>query len=180
MDLWLYAGCVPGGRRRTSMTIISTRSTISRPNRNLKASARVEALFLTTDETRLVLMSAKVIDNRLEKYDEAIAGIQEGHFPPKPNDRTCPQVPSVLHLSCRSHRSPRRLTLGFPVFRLRTSTLLVWSDARSGWTGRHAPNTSERRTMMKTIEVLLQGECIPDIQLVEVGAPANRSKTFLS
>ena len=58
--------------------------------------ARVEALFLTTDETRLVLMSAKVIDNRLEKYDEAIAGIQEGRFPPKPNDRTCPQCPQYF------------------------------------------------------------------------------------
>ena len=58
--------------------------------------ARVEALYLTTDEAKLVPMSAKVIDNRLEKYDAAIAGIRAGRFPAKPDDRTCPRCPQYF------------------------------------------------------------------------------------
>ena len=58
--------------------------------------ARVEALFLTTDETVSVPMSNKVIGNRLAKYDEAIAGIRAGRFPPKPSDRTCPRCPQYF------------------------------------------------------------------------------------
>ena len=58
--------------------------------------ARVQALFLTSDEVVPISMSGKVIDNRLAKYDEAIAGIRKGHFPPKPNDRTCPRCPQYF------------------------------------------------------------------------------------
>lgn len=58
--------------------------------------ARVEALFLTTDEVVPADMSAKVIANRLEKYDAAMAGIRAGKFPPKPNDRTCPRCPQYF------------------------------------------------------------------------------------
>jgi hypothetical protein len=58
--------------------------------------ARVEALFLTTDETVPVGMTDRVIGNRVEKYDAAIAGILAGHFPPKPDDRTCPRCPQYF------------------------------------------------------------------------------------
>ena len=58
--------------------------------------ARVEALFLTTDETKPVPMTDRVINNRLEKYDQAIAGICGGHFPPKTNDRICPRCPQYF------------------------------------------------------------------------------------
>jgi hypothetical protein len=58
--------------------------------------ARIEALYLTTDETVEVEMSAKVIASRLERYDGAIAGIRAGRFPAKPNDRMCPRCPQYF------------------------------------------------------------------------------------
>ena len=58
--------------------------------------ARVEALFLTTDEARPVPMTETVIRRRLQKYDDAIAGIQGGLFAAKPNDRTCPRCPQYF------------------------------------------------------------------------------------
>ena len=64
--------------------------------RRAYGKARVEALYLTTDEVVPVEMSAKVIGNRLEKYDAAIAGIRAGEFSPKPNDRICPRCPQYF------------------------------------------------------------------------------------
>lgn len=58
--------------------------------------ARVEVLYLTTDEAVEVCMTDKVIGIRLKKYDEAIAGIRAGNFPAKPNDRTCPRCPQYF------------------------------------------------------------------------------------
>lgn len=58
--------------------------------------ARVEVLYLTTDEAVEVSMTDKVIGNRLKKYDDAIAGIRAGNFPAKPNDRTCPRCPQYF------------------------------------------------------------------------------------
>ena len=59
-------------------------------------AAHVEALFLTTDEAKPVPMTAKVIDNRLEKYDQSMAGIRAGNFPAKPSDRQCPRCPQYF------------------------------------------------------------------------------------
>ena len=59
-------------------------------------TARVEALYLTTDEAVPVEMSAKVISSRLKKYDEAIAGIRAGEFAATPNDRMCPRCPQYF------------------------------------------------------------------------------------
>ena len=64
--------------------------------RQAYGKARVEALYLTTDEVVPVEMTAKVIGNRLEKYDAAMAGIRAGEFPPKPNDRICPRCPQYF------------------------------------------------------------------------------------
>jgi ATP-dependent DNA helicase UvrD/PcrA len=58
--------------------------------------ARVEALFLTADEIVPVELSAKMIASRLQKYDEAIAGIRAGEFPPQPSDRMCPRCPQYF------------------------------------------------------------------------------------
>ena len=58
--------------------------------------ARVEALFLTTDETKPLSMTDVVIRKRLQKYDDAIAGIRAGQFAAKPNDRTCPRCPQYF------------------------------------------------------------------------------------
>lgn len=59
-------------------------------------AARIEALFLTTDEAVEVPMSERMIRNRLEKYDAAIAGIRAGDFPALPNDRMCPRCPQYF------------------------------------------------------------------------------------
>lgn len=56
----------------------------------------VEVLFLTTGEKRPVSMSSKKIENRLAKYDQAIAGINAGRFPTKPDDRICPRCPQYF------------------------------------------------------------------------------------
>ena len=58
--------------------------------------ARVEVLFLTTDEARPIPMKEPVIRKRLEKYDDAIAGIRAGQFLARPNDRTCPRCPQYF------------------------------------------------------------------------------------
>lgn len=59
-------------------------------------AARIEALYLTTDQVEHVPMTDKVIANRLEKYDQAIAGIKKGRFPAKPDDRNCPRCPQYF------------------------------------------------------------------------------------
>ena len=41
-------------------------------------------------------MSDRVIGNRLQKYDDAIAGIRAGKFPPKSNERNCPRCPQYF------------------------------------------------------------------------------------
>lgn len=58
--------------------------------------ARVEVLYLTTDEVVEVSMSEKVMGRRLQSYDDAIAGIRAGSFSPKPNDRNCPRCPQYF------------------------------------------------------------------------------------
>ena len=59
-------------------------------------AARVEALFLTTDEAVPVSMSDKKISNRIEKYDRAMTGIRTGNFLAKPSDRQCPRCPQYF------------------------------------------------------------------------------------
>ena len=58
--------------------------------------ARVEALFLTTDEAVAISMTQKKIDTRLARYDKAISGIRGGVFPAKPDDWTCPRCPQYF------------------------------------------------------------------------------------
>lgn len=58
--------------------------------------ARVDALFLTTDETKPVSMTKTVIRKRLQRYDDAIVGIRAGRFAAKPNDFTCPRCPQYF------------------------------------------------------------------------------------
>ena len=58
--------------------------------------ARVEALFLTTDESKPIPMKDTAIRNRLKKYDDALAGIRGGQFAARPNDRTCPRCPQYF------------------------------------------------------------------------------------
>ena len=58
--------------------------------------ARVEALFLTTDESKPIPMKETAIRNRLEKYDDAMAGIRSGRFGANPNDWTCPRCPQYF------------------------------------------------------------------------------------
>ena len=59
-------------------------------------AARVEALFLTTDEALLVSMTDKMINSRMEKYDQAMTGIRTGIFAAKPSDRQCPRCPQYF------------------------------------------------------------------------------------
>lgn len=55
------------------------------------ASAKVEILSLSSGVTEPVLLSPKVMKNRLDRYNEAIRGITEKRFAPQPSDHTCPR-----------------------------------------------------------------------------------------
>ena len=58
--------------------------------------AKVEALFLTTDEAVPVAMTDKTIARRLGNYDAAIDGLRKGLFPARPGDRKCPRCPQYF------------------------------------------------------------------------------------
>ena len=60
---------------------------------DLQAQSRIQILYLATDEVEDVEMSKRKIDSRLEKYDEAMAGIIQERFPPTRDDRLCPRCP---------------------------------------------------------------------------------------
>ena len=58
--------------------------------------ARVEALFLTTDESKQIPMKEPAIGKRLKKYDDAMAGIRNGRFGANPDDWACPRCPQYF------------------------------------------------------------------------------------
>jgi DNA helicase II / ATP-dependent DNA helicase PcrA len=61
------------------------------------ARIQIETHFLTADESVPIVMKPKMIGDRLEKYDDAIAGIAAGHFPADPKDeRACPRCPQYF------------------------------------------------------------------------------------
>jgi DNA helicase-2/ATP-dependent DNA helicase PcrA len=54
---------------------------------------QVETIYLTTNERKPVLLNPQPIQTRLDRYDEAIKGIEAGEFAPQPDDRECPKCP---------------------------------------------------------------------------------------
>lgn len=54
---------------------------------------RVQILYLSTDETKDVELTKQQLDNRLKKYDDAMAAILRGSYDPTPDDRECPRCP---------------------------------------------------------------------------------------
>ena len=58
---------------------------------------QLETHFLTGDESVPVELKPKMISDRLQKYDDAIASIASGHFPADPkDDRECPRCPQYF------------------------------------------------------------------------------------
>lgn len=56
-----------------------------------QARPRVEVLYLSTDEIIELNLSRRTINTRLKHYDDAIAGILAGEFPPEVSDHQCPR-----------------------------------------------------------------------------------------
>lgn len=56
-------------------------------------SPTVEIAYLSGDVTTPVHLSARKLQNRLDRYDAAIVGIQQGMFSPQPSERECPRCP---------------------------------------------------------------------------------------
>lgn len=56
-----------------------------------QARPRVEVLYLSTDEMIELNLSRRTINTRLKHYDDAIAGILSGQFPPEVSDHQCPR-----------------------------------------------------------------------------------------
>jgi hypothetical protein len=54
-----------------------------------QARPRVEVLYLSTDEIIELNLSRRTINTRLKHYDDAIAGILSGEFPPEVSDHQC-------------------------------------------------------------------------------------------
>jgi superfamily I DNA/RNA helicase len=60
-------------------------------------NVQLETHFLTGDETVPIELNSKTVNNRLQKYDDAIAAIAAGHFPADPKDeRGCPRCPQYF------------------------------------------------------------------------------------
>ncbi|HET9495688.1 MAG TPA: PD-(D/E)XK nuclease family protein, partial [Chloroflexia bacterium] len=57
------------------------------------ATVQVQALYLSVGEAEDVPLSEKNIESRLDKYNEALSRMRDGHFEPKPDDRRCPRCP---------------------------------------------------------------------------------------
>lgn len=61
------------------------------------ARIKVEIHYLATDKTVDIGLSPTMVANRLKKYDEVIAALAEGKFPPEPEDeRECPRCPQYF------------------------------------------------------------------------------------
>jgi DNA helicase-2/ATP-dependent DNA helicase PcrA len=58
-----------------------------------QAKQSLQIHYLSTNETKEVDLTPTKIENRLKKYDEAIAGILRRRFQPIPNDHDCPRCP---------------------------------------------------------------------------------------
>ncbi|HST52692.1 MAG TPA: hypothetical protein VLJ61_11830 [Pyrinomonadaceae bacterium] len=56
-----------------------------------QARTRVELLYLSIDEVVEVNLSRRTIETRLRHYDDAIAGILAGEFPPEVSEHQCPR-----------------------------------------------------------------------------------------
>lgn len=76
--------------------------------RRAHGPARIEALYLTTDEAVPVPMTDRVISNRLQKYSDAISGIKTGSFEPIPNDRHCPRCPQYFICHSTSAKNTKK------------------------------------------------------------------------
>ena len=55
------------------------------------ATVDVQTLYLSTDQTQDVQLTARTLKTRLSHYDAAIAGILESRFPARPDERRCPR-----------------------------------------------------------------------------------------
>ncbi len=60
------------------------------------ARIQLETHFLTGDESVPVELKPKMVSDRLQKYDNFIAGIAAGHFPAEKDDRQCPRCPQYF------------------------------------------------------------------------------------
>lgn len=58
-----------------------------------QATCSLQALYLSTDETKDIILTEIMIKTRLQKYNNAIVGILQRHFPPNPDDYECPRCP---------------------------------------------------------------------------------------
>lgn len=54
-------------------------------------AVRVEIAYLATATTELVPLTDKTLKSRVAKYDEAMAAINRGEFPAKPDEHECPR-----------------------------------------------------------------------------------------
>ena len=58
-----------------------------------QAIAVLQKIFLSDDQMQEIKISEKVIANRLKLYEDAIDGINQGIFEPKPSENNCPSCP---------------------------------------------------------------------------------------
>ncbi len=57
------------------------------------AEVLLERVYLSDNSVRDVSITDRVIGNHVEKYEQAIDGINAGHFPPKTDEKVCPRCP---------------------------------------------------------------------------------------
>jgi len=54
---------------------------------------KLQVLYLSTNETRDIILKPQKVATELKKYDAAIVGILTSQFEPDPEDRKCPRCP---------------------------------------------------------------------------------------
>lgn len=66
-------------------------ATMQQVNKGRKT--KLEVLFLSTNETKEIILKPQKIDTDLKKYDNAMIGILTNQFEPDPDERKCPRCP---------------------------------------------------------------------------------------
>ena len=60
---------------------------------NKGRNTKLEVIFLSTNETKEIILKPQKIDTDLKKYDNAMIGILTNQFEPDPDERKCPRCP---------------------------------------------------------------------------------------
>lgn len=92
-DGFVFRRVRTGKERSDEMDDLSYGLLLAAARERFGAGASVEAVFLTDESTKPVALGARKASNQTEKITRLLGDLVAGHFPAKPEDRTCPRCP---------------------------------------------------------------------------------------